>query len=289
MSEVIRSAVDCGGKTIGGDATATLSALGDLQESHLRYVRSLKRAEQLIGALLAPCIRAAMQEDYTPPDSPPTPDWRACIVPEPTDNVLVGDEVERAIADLEWHYIEALDKEYRAEKRSKRRPPCNEIPTDWTQDALTFERLDFVLTYPKRLAQANRGYSGTLAQWERYAARNHLDDSTYDIEPRSDGAQDMLADLWRMQCEYNSPTWTLRMHRIGRSQLEAWTQEPEAIPNDLTELLTPVENRVLALILADASERDIERQVGCYRENIPRIVETIRAKTLPWALSIVIE
>ncbi len=208
---------------------------------------------------------------------------------------MIGDETERELLDLEWMYSQALDKEYRAEKRTKRRKPCNEIPADCRKDSLSWERFDFAVTYPVRLAQANRRFSGTYAQWVRHANRNGFDAATTDVEPRHDSAQDMLAELWCQQWQSHllrsggiqaRSAWELRMSHPRQSNC---TTEPETLPHGLASLLTPIESRVLALLLAGASERDISRQTGCYRENLPRIVSAIRSKSLPWALSVAIE
>lgn len=241
-------------------ATKTLSALGELQDSHLRYIRSLKRAETLLDALLAPYIAAACKADYLPPLPHPAPHWAEWIVP--------GDP----------------DKPSRPAKRKGKRskgehaPLIGPHPSDIRGDDLDPARVMVASDYCERLAQAARYRFGlSLHEWREIAERNDYYPRRY-AEPPTDEAAAAVAEHWADVAGF----WQGGLDYCPDSLPLRYPSQPPAEPAELPASpilgeLQPWQVRVASLIAAGASDSDISRQTSLRRHAIPAIRKHLEA------------
>lgn len=265
-------------------------------------LRSLKRAESLIDSLLAPYVAAAVAEDIEPEPQANPEDWRSeYLVPEENPDVLVGTKAERDAQELQQIVDAWIDAAYRTKSKSKKRPPCYELPTyqDWQGDSLDVARAAYVADYSERLAQANAHKRGRLSAWREYAAHRGIDWRAYPGElPRDDAAQQLLSNLW---CDFwpaaidggvDISSVNMRGTSNQARPVES-APEPIEIPGALAAFLTAGQCRVLAAWAAqpeeDRSIREVSRQTGVWREAIEPALDAIRSAALPWLLQSIAE
>lgn len=235
-------------------ATIALSQLGDLQDSHCRYIRSLKRAETLLDVLLAPYVRAAIEQDYAPPKPYPKPHW----------SVWLNDgKPSQAVTQAEAEAAPRKPKRRRKLPRKPSAPLCGPHPHDCKGDSLDAMRYFVASDYPHRCAQANKArHKGqTLQEWLAYADSRNL--AQAEAAPRDDDSASSLERHWSevVSCARSGldvlPESLPLPKPQGSYHAEAAPVEPLPIVG-----LSEADQLVAAMIADGASYRAIVELVG---------------------------
>lgn len=258
-------------------ANRVLSELGQLQDEHLRYVRSLKRAETLLDAILAPCIRAALAEDYAAP---------IFTRLEPWHQWLNNGKRPTAKPEVASAPVHKPRKRRRKLPRKPSAPLCGPHHADVRHDALDAARYFVAVDYPERCAQANaRKYRLTLAQWRAMAESRDLRESA--PMPADDDAASVIERHWSDCVEHpDTLPETLPLTRPRRSYAGE-TSAPEAIPLAI-DGITDADGLVAAMLIDGASVRDIIAHFadggknGAAQRKAYASIERIRARVKDW-------
>lgn len=256
-------------------ATLALSALGDLQESHLRYIRSLKRAETLLDAILAPCIRAALAEDYAAPMFTTLEPWQEWLT-----------NGKRPTAKPEVAPPARKPKRKRKPARRPSAPLCGPHHSDVRHDSLDAARYFVACDYPTRCAQANaRRYRLTLAQWRALAENRDLRLSA--PCPNDDEAASVIERHWSDCVEQPETLPEVLTLRHPRRSYSAPPSEIVPIPLAI-DGITEADSLVAAMLIDGASLRDIVASMGGnwnnprHRQRVNDSIARLRAQVKNW-------